>query len=90
MECKKSIEGRYIMTDGNEISNYMIDLVGAQEVRWDRDGTEPAGKYKFFYAKRNKNHELGTVLFVHKRLVSAFKRAEFVSDCMSYIAISGL
>jgi hypothetical protein len=26
-----------------EISKYKLDLMGVQEVRWDRDGTEPAG-----------------------------------------------
>jgi hypothetical protein len=26
-----------------EISKYKLDLVGVQEVRWDRGGTEPAG-----------------------------------------------
>jgi hypothetical protein len=35
-----------------EISKYNLDLVGVQEVRWDGDGTEPAGEYTFFYAKR--------------------------------------
>jgi hypothetical protein len=29
-----------------EISNYKLDLVGVQEVRWDRGGTEPSGEYK--------------------------------------------
>jgi hypothetical protein len=42
-----------------EISKYKLDLVGVQEVRWDRGGTEPAGQYIFFYWKRNQNHKLG-------------------------------
>jgi hypothetical protein len=50
-----------------EISQYKLDLVGVQEVRWDRGGTEPAGQYTFFYEKGNKNHELGTGFFVYKR-----------------------
>jgi hypothetical protein len=41
----------------------MLDLVGVQEVRWERGGTEPAGEYAFFYVKENENHELGTVFF---------------------------
>jgi hypothetical protein len=41
--------------------------VGVQEVRWDRDGTEPAGKFTFFYGKGNENNELGIGFFVHKR-----------------------
>jgi exonuclease III len=32
-----------------EISKYKFDLVGVQEVRWDGDGTEPAGEYIFSY-----------------------------------------
>jgi exonuclease III len=46
-----------------EISNYKLDLVGVQEVRWDGGGAEPAGEYIFFYGKGNENHELGTGLF---------------------------
>jgi hypothetical protein len=68
-----------------EISKYNLDLVGVQEVRWDGGGTEPAGEYTFFYGKGNENHELDTCFFIHKRLVSAVKRMEFVSDRMSYI-----
>jgi hypothetical protein len=32
-------------------SQNKIDLVGVQEVRWDRDSTESAGKYTFFYGR---------------------------------------
>jgi hypothetical protein len=42
-----------------EISKYKLDLVGVQEVRWDRGGTEPAAEYTFFCGKRNENYELG-------------------------------
>jgi hypothetical protein len=45
-----------------EISKYKLDSVGVQEVRWDRDGTELAGEYTFFYAKENEN-ELATGFF---------------------------
>jgi hypothetical protein len=34
----------------------------------------------FFYEKDNKNHELDTFFFVLKRMISAVKRIEFVSD----------
>jgi hypothetical protein len=42
---------------GEEISKYKLHLVGVQEVRWDGGGTEPTGKYTFFYGKWNGNHE---------------------------------
>jgi hypothetical protein len=43
--------------------------VGVQEVRWDRGGAEPAGKYTFFYGKGNENYELGTSFFVNKGII---------------------
>jgi hypothetical protein len=44
---------------------------------------------RFFYGKRNESHELGTGFFVHKIIISAVKRAELVSDWISYIIIRG-
>jgi hypothetical protein len=63
--------------------------VGVQEVRWGRVGTEPAAECTFFYGKGNENHELGARCFVHKRIISAVKRVEFVSDTISYIILKG-
>jgi hypothetical protein len=63
--------------------------VGVQEVRWDGGGTEPAGEYIFFYGKGNENHELDTGYFIHKRIESAVKKVEFISDRMSYIILRG-
>jgi hypothetical protein len=50
-----------LMTVSRELSRYGLDLVGAQEVRWEGSGTVPAGESTFLYRKNNENHELGTV-----------------------------
>jgi hypothetical protein len=76
-----------LMTVGKEIPEYKLDLLGVQEVRWDRGGTEPAGEYTFFCGNGNENHEVGTGFFVHKRIISAVKMIGFVNDWMSYIIL---
>jgi len=43
-----------------ELVRYKLDVVGVQEVRWDKRGTVRAGDYDFFYGKGNENHQLGT------------------------------
>jgi hypothetical protein len=45
----------------------MLDLLGVQEVRLDRGGTEPTGEYAFLYGKGNENHEVRTgCLFIRQ------------------------
>jgi hypothetical protein len=77
------------MAAARELATYKLELVGVQEVRWDKEGTVKAGDLIFFYGKGNENHQLGTGLFVYHRRVSAVKRVEFVSDRMSYIVLRG-
>jgi hypothetical protein len=76
-----------LRTVAEEISKYKLDLVGVQEVRWDGGGTEPAGEYTFFYGKGNENHKLGAGFFVHKRIIPAVKRTEFINDRISHIIL---
>jgi hypothetical protein len=68
----------------------MLDLMGVQEVRWEGRGNEPPGENTFLYVKGNENQELGTGFFcVHKRIISAVKKVELVSDRISYIILRG-
>jgi hypothetical protein len=60
--------------------------VGGQQVRWHVGGTELAGEYRFFTGKGN-DLELGTGIFVHKRITSAVNMAPFVSVRLSYIIL---
>jgi exonuclease III len=73
-----------LKTVARELGTHKLDVVGVQEVRRDKGGTERAEDYT-----GNEDHQLGTVLFVHKRILSAVRRVEFVSDRMSYIILRG-
>jgi hypothetical protein len=78
-----------LRTVAEQVSKYKLDLQGVQEVRWNGGGTESASQYTFCYGKGNQSNELGTGFFVHKTIISAATREEFVSDRMSYITLRG-
>jgi hypothetical protein len=42
-----------------------------------------------FYRKGNNNNKLGTGVYLHKRIISAVKRVEFVNDRMLFIVLRG-
>ena len=43
-----------------ELGWYKLDVVGVQEVRWDKGGSVTTGDYDLFYGKGNENYQLGT------------------------------
>jgi exonuclease III len=43
-----------------ELGKYKLDIVGVQEVRRDKSGTEWAEDYTLFYGAGNEDHQLGT------------------------------
>jgi hypothetical protein len=78
-----------LKTVAKELGKYKLDLVRAQEVRWEKGGTERAEDCTFFYGQGNGDHQLGRGFLVHKRTTSGVRRVEFVSDNMSYVILRG-
>jgi len=42
-----------------ELARYKLDVVGVQEVSWDKEGIVRAGDYNFLYGKGNEYHQIG-------------------------------
>jgi exonuclease III len=79
-----------LKTVARELGKCNLDLVGVQEVRWEKGGgTERAEDFTFFYGEGNGNQQLGAGFFVHKRILLAVRRVEFISDRMSCIILRG-
>ena len=52
-----------LTTAVTELARYKLDLVGVQEVTWDKGGMVRAGDYNFLYGKGNENHKQRTGFF---------------------------
>jgi exonuclease III len=78
-----------LKTVARELGKYKLDLMGVQEVRWDKGGTERAEEYTLFYGAGNVDHQLGTGFLCNKKILPAVRRVEFVSDRMTYIILRG-
>jgi hypothetical protein len=52
-----------------ELARYKLDLVGVQEVRWDKAGTVRAGDYSCFLWKIKQKYQMRTGFFVHHRTI---------------------
>jgi hypothetical protein len=51
------------MTVARELAKHKLDLVGVQEVRWDKDGTVRAEEYTFFLWQRAGKSSIGNRFF---------------------------
>jgi exonuclease III len=52
-----------LMTVAMDLARYKLDLVGVQEVRWDKGGTVRAGDYTLFLWKRKWKSSTGNRFF---------------------------
>jgi exonuclease III len=77
----------FLITAARELARFKLDLVGVQEVRWEKGSMVRAVDYNFFCGRGNENHQLGTGLYLHH--ISTVKRVEFVSDRMSHRVLRG-
>jgi hypothetical protein len=55
----------------------------------DKGNTESAGGYTLFCGNENEARDLERGFFVHKEVISAFTRAEFITGRKSYIVLRG-
>jgi hypothetical protein len=49
-----------LTTVARELGKCKLDLVGVEEFRWEKGGTERAEGCTFFYGQGNGDHQLGT------------------------------
>jgi len=49
-----NVQAGSITAVARELARYKLDLLGVQEVRWDKGGTARTGDYNFFYGKEMK------------------------------------
>jgi hypothetical protein len=65
-----------------ELGKCKLYLLGTQEVRWEKGGTEQAEDYEFLYGEGNEDYQLGIGFSLHKRIMLVVTRVEFVSERM--------
>jgi len=56
MEYLEPVLGRFTYSSSQGLLIYKLDLVGVQEVMWEKGGAVKAGEYIFFYEKGKENH----------------------------------
>jgi hypothetical protein len=89
LECRNLYRSGLFTAAARELARCKLGLVGVQEVRWDKVGIVRAGNYNFFYGNGNKNNQFGTRTVIQHRILSAFRRVEFVRVRTSYVVLKG-
>jgi hypothetical protein len=75
-----------LKTVARELAKHNLDLLVAQEVRWVGGGRQPTDDCTFCHGN-SANHRLGTGFFIHKGIISAVKRVEFISDRITVLNV---
>jgi hypothetical protein len=62
-----NVRNRYragsLAATARELARYKLDLVGVQEVRWDKLGTVRAGDYSLFFMEKEMKSSIGNRIF---------------------------
>jgi hypothetical protein len=78
-----------LKTAVRELETYKLVLVGVQQVRCEKCGTERAEDYTFSCGEGSGDNKLGTGFSVYKRKISVDRRQKFINDRISYIILRG-
>ena len=73
LECWEPVEVRFTNKLTRESARYKMDLVGVQEVSWDKEDTVRPRVYNFFYGKEKRKSSNRNRIFEHTRILSADK-----------------
>jgi hypothetical protein len=76
-----------LRTEARELGKCKLDLVGVEEVGWEKVGTEYQRITYFSMDKEMQIVSKGICFFVRKKIESAFRKVWFISDRLSYIIL---
>jgi hypothetical protein len=63
----KAVRSGSLIIVSRKLGRYKLDLVGVQEVRWDKRGTVRGEDYIFFYGKGNEKKPIENRIFCTPR-----------------------